>query len=156
MNLVSKFAGAEARVREDRLVQGDGGFDSLHHELAERALHLGDGFGAVAAVDDELGDQRVVVGRDDALGVLRRVDADAVAAGNVEGGDLAGGRRELCGCSALMRHSMAWPRISSFAGRMASSRSPAAMRNCALTRSTPVMASVTGCSTWMRVFISMK
>ena len=34
--------------------------------------------------------------------------------------------------------------------------SPDAMRNCAFTRSTPVMASVTGCSTWMRVFISMK
>jgi hypothetical protein len=41
-------------------------------------------------------------------------------------------------------------------GRIASSRSPAAMRNCAFTRSTPVIASVTGCSTWMRVFISMK
>ena len=36
------------------------------------------------------------------------------------------------------------------------SRSPAATRICSLTRSTPVTTSVTGCSTWMRVFISMK
>ena len=36
------------------------------------------------------------------------------------------------------------------------SRSPAATRNCSATRSMPVTISVTGCSTWMRVFISMK
>jgi hypothetical protein len=39
---------------------------------------------------------------------------------------------------------------------MSESFSPAAMRNCAFTRSTPVTISVTQCSTWMRVFISMK
>jgi hypothetical protein len=33
---------------------------------------------------------------------------------------------------------------------------PAAMRICSRTRSTPVIASVTGCSTCRRVFISMK
>jgi hypothetical protein len=33
---------------------------------------------------------------------------------------------------------------------------PAAMRSCSLTISTPVIISVTGCSTWTRVFISMK
>ena len=34
--------------------------------------------------------------------------------------------------------------------------SPAAMRSCHSTRSRPVTASVTGCSTCRRVFISMK
>jgi hypothetical protein len=34
--------------------------------------------------------------------------------------------------------------------------SPAAIMICAFTRSTSVTISVTGCSTWMRVFISMK
>ena len=34
--------------------------------------------------------------------------------------------------------------------------SPAAMRICAFTRSIPVTSSVTGCSTWIRVFISIK
>ena len=33
---------------------------------------------------------------------------------------------------------------------------PDAMRICALTRSMPQTISVTGCSTWIRVFISMK
>ena len=73
----------------------NGGVDSLHDELLERALHLGDGFVAIDAVDDELRDERVIVGRYDAFGVLRGIDADAVAAGNIEGGDLAGGWREL-------------------------------------------------------------
>jgi hypothetical protein len=36
------------------------------------------------------------------------------------------------------------------------SGSPAATRSCHSTRSRPVMASVTGCSTCSRVFISMK
>ena len=36
------------------------------------------------------------------------------------------------------------------------SRSPAAMRICSRTRSSPVTASVTVCSTWIRVFISRK
>ena len=36
------------------------------------------------------------------------------------------------------------------------SGSPPAMRSCLATRSMPVIISVTGCSTWMRVFISMK
>jgi hypothetical protein len=33
---------------------------------------------------------------------------------------------------------------------------PAAISSCHFTRSTPLTISVTGCSTWMRVFISMK
>jgi hypothetical protein len=61
----------------------------------------------------------------------------------------------LAGSSALMRSSSAQPRgaTSSWRGR---SPSPAAIRSCSATRSTPVTSSVTGCSTWMRVFISMK
>src|SRR3989475_454460 len=59
------------------------------------------------------------------------------------------------GSSALMRHSIAWPRKSMSFCRT-DSLSPAAMRICSWTMSTPVIISVTGCSTWMRVFISMK
>jgi hypothetical protein len=33
---------------------------------------------------------------------------------------------------------------------------PPAIRICSFTMSTPVTISVTGCSTWTRVFISMK
>ena len=61
----------------------------------------------------------------------------------------------VTGSSALTRHSMAWPRglhvwSRSFSG------SPAASRICSRTRSMPVTILGDGCSTWMRVFISMK
>ena len=95
MNLVSKLPARKSASAKIVLVQRDRGLDSLHHELAQRALHPGDGFGAVDAVHNELGDERVVVGRDDAFGILRRVDANAVAAGHIERRDLAGRWREL-------------------------------------------------------------
>mmetsp|Transcript_20450 Transcript_20450/g.48692 ORF Transcript_20450/g.48692 Transcript_20450/m.48692 type:complete len:295 (+) Transcript_20450:1225-2109(+) len=65
------------------------------------------------------------------------------------------GRKSRAGFSAYSRASMAWPsarRSSCENGR----RSPAATRSCSSTRSSPVIASVTGCSTCRRVFISMK
>ena len=61
----------------------------------------------------------------------------------------------LNGCSALIRHSMEWPRNSMSRWRNGIF-SPAAMRSCIWTMSMPVIISVTGCSTWTRVFISMK
>ena len=45
-----------------------------------------------------------------------------------------------------------WMAISSWAS---GAGSPAATRSCHSTRSVPVTSSVTGCSTWSRVFISM-
>ena len=38
-----ELAGAELLVRKDFLVQRNRGVDSLHDELAQGALHLGDG-----------------------------------------------------------------------------------------------------------------
>ena len=58
------------------------------------------------------------------------------------------------GSSAFTRHSITCPRISGVS--VIESFSPAATRICSFTRSTPVIISVTQCSTWMRVFISMK
>ena len=55
--------------------------------------------------------------------------------------------------SALTRASIACPRA---AGGSPSSRPPAAMWICSFTRSRPVAASVTGCSTWRRVLTSRK
>ena len=49
------------------------------------------------AVGDQLGHQRIVVGRNDAVGVGGGVDADADAAGQVEAGDAAGRGRERFG-----------------------------------------------------------
>jgi hypothetical protein len=85
-----------------------------------------------------------------------RVDAHPGAAGRVEHRDLPGdGAKLRDGSSALIRHSMAWPRSWIGVSGMESG-SPAAARICSFTRSNPVHISVTGCSTWMRVFISMK
>ncbi len=65
------------------------------------------------------------------------------------------GRKPLAGSSAQMRASTACPvRVMSSCAK--GSRSPAATLSCHSTRSRPVTNSVTGCSTWRRVFISMK
>ena len=52
-----EIAGDEVGVGEDALVEGDGGLDTFDDEAAERALHARDGFGAVVAVGDDLGNQ---------------------------------------------------------------------------------------------------
>ena len=62
--------------------------------------------------------------------------------------------RKVSGVSALTRHSMACP--CGFTLSVTVIDAPAAMRSCSFTMSTPVTTSVTACSTWMRVFISMK
>ena len=61
----------------------------------------------------------------------------------------------LYGSSAFTRHSMACPRIWIWRW-VKGSFSPAATMIWVRTMSTPVIHSVTGCSTCTRVFISMK
>src|ERR1039458_520767 len=58
------------------------------------------------------------------------------------------------GCSALMRHSIACPRCTIGPCNTSASFSPAAIMIWLFTRSTSVTISVTGCSTWIRVFRS--
>ena len=65
------------------------------------------------------------------------------------------GMKFFSGVSALMRHSMACP-CSCTSSCENDSGSPAATRIISPTRSVCVTISVTQCSTWMRVFISMK
>ena len=65
------------------------------------------------------------------------------------------GLKSSAGSSALMRASNACPSIATPSiGNGACS--PVATRICSSTRSSPVTASVTVCSTWRRVFISRK
>ena len=78
--------------------------------ISSVAAHARDRFLPVAAVDDDLGDQRIVVRRDRALGVRARVDADAGAARQAERVMTPGDGAKVSGSSALIRHSMAWPR----------------------------------------------
>ena len=53
-------------------------------------------FVSIAAVDDDLGDQRIVVRRDRALGVRQRFDANARAAGHAEDVNDARARGRTC------------------------------------------------------------
>ena len=65
------------------------------------------------------------------------------------------GAKFLAASSALIRHSIAWPRSCTSSWENDSS-SPAAIRICSRTMSIPVAISVTQCSTCTRVFISRK
>ena len=62
---------------------------------------------------------------------------------------------KVSGFSALIRHSKACPR-QAMSACVKVSASPCATRMPSATMSIPVVISVTGCSTWTRVFISMK
>ena len=64
------------------------------------------------------------------------------------------GAKPRAGSSAFSRISSAWPRRG--ARPVRASRSPAAIRSCSRTMSTPVTSSLTGCSTCRRAFSSMK
>ena len=122
----------------------------------QAALQPHQAFVAVAAVDDQLADQAVVVGRDAIALVDAAVDAHAEAARRVVVGDGAGRGREgarVLGVDAALD---GVARERDVAPASSDSGAPAAMRICSMTRSMPVITSVTGCSTCRRVFISMK
>src|SRR5690606_4305541 len=74
--------------------QGDGGVDAADDRLAKAALQTGQRFLAVAAVNDQLADQAVVIGRDRIAGVDGAIQTHAQAAWGVELGDRARGRGE--------------------------------------------------------------
>ena len=77
---------------EQPFVQRNDGVDALHDEGVEGPFHAGNGLLAVRGVDHQFGHQRVVVGRNDAVGISGGVDAHADAAGDVPAGDAPGGR----------------------------------------------------------------
>ena len=64
------------------------------------------------------------------------------------------GAKSRSGSSAVSRASMACPKAGGSAEPVSASVPPAAMCSCSLTMSTPVVASVTGCSTCNRVLTS--
>src|SRR5690349_14656283 len=88
---------AEVGGGENAAVQRDAGVDAFHDEHLQRALHALYRLLAILAADDEFGDERIVVGRDNGFGVTGGVYAHAGATGWIEGGDLPRGGRELLG-----------------------------------------------------------
>ena len=78
--------------------------------------------------------------------------------GRFEARDLAGRREEIVVRDLRRRRGIRWRSRASAISllRAMAERSPAAISTCSRTRSRPVTSSVTGCSTWRRVFISRK
>ena len=76
-------------------MERDHGGHAVDDELVERAARALQGLGAVAAGDDELGDQGVERARDGLALVVAAVDADAGAGGGLPAGQGAGGGHEV-------------------------------------------------------------
>ena len=112
---------------------------------------------AGGAVDDDLGDQRVVVGRHAAArGGHVAVDADAGAARHLEAGDDARRGREglgVLGVDPALEGMAAAADVGLREGQRLAPRHADAARGRCRCRSS---SSVIGCSTCRRVFISMK
>ena len=126
-------------------------------ELVERAQHPHAGVLAVDAVDDQLRDHRVVEAGDLGAGDDPGIDAYAGAGRLGVGGDPTGRGQEAL--ADVLGVDAALDRVPVQRVRppaRTDSGSPAATRICSRTRSMPVTSSVTVCSTWIRVFISMK
>ena len=140
---------------EDGAVQRDRGLHALDDELLERAAAARDGLRAVLPAHDQLRDQRVVVRRDDVVAIAVRVDAHARAARQVELADLARVRREgdrVLGVDAALDGVAAQAEVALRHRELLARRDA----DLLLHQVDAGHLSVTGCSTWMRVFISMK
>ena len=70
-------------------MQRNVGLDTQNDHFLKRPAGAHQGFVAGLAMDDQLGDQAVVIGRHLVAGIKRRIDTDAEATGGVEIGDLA-------------------------------------------------------------------
>ena len=102
----------EVAVAEDPAVERDRGLDALDDQLVEGPPHDGDRLGAGRGVDDQLADERVVVGRDACSRPGRaspsgRPGRRGCAGAVIRPGE---GRKSWSGSSELIRHSNAWPR----------------------------------------------
>ena len=76
-------------VANQRLKQRNGRIDSVDNEFIERAAKPHQGLVAVAAMHDELADERIIIRRDGVAGVDGAIDAHAKAARRMVIGDLA-------------------------------------------------------------------
>src|SRR5450432_1589411 len=80
----------EMLVVHDLQMQRNGRADGGDVEFAERSFHGSDGFGAGGAMDDQLADHAVVIGRDAIAGVSVRIEPHAGPAGRAKFDDRAG------------------------------------------------------------------
>ena len=150
-NAVVACAGAEHRVRDEpaqeREVRGHAG-DLGRRERGGKPVER---LVARVAGRDQLRDHRVVAGPD--LVAFLDAGVDAHRGGQAQALDASRLRQERPRVLGVEPH---LDGVAVQRRGLTSSRSPRAIRSCHWTRSTPVTASVTGCSTWMRPFSSRK
>ena len=143
--------------------EGNIGLDAADAEFAQRAVHARGGIDEVAAEGRDLDQQRIVIRSDHGAGEGgAAVEADAEARGGAVGAHAAvigheivrgvfGGDaaldREAVSCNLVLRRQRVCGSLS---------LKPSAMRICALDQVDAGHHSVTVCSTWMRVFISIR
>ena len=143
-------------ARQQRLQEREIGCHPRDLECAQRIAQARERLHAIFRPDDELREQRIVVGRDRIAGAKPRIHAHPFARRRAPLPDRPGRREKalvrILGIDARLDGVAVGPIASCASG----SFSPNAMRNCHSTRSRPVIISVTGCSTCSRVFISMK
>ena len=121
-----------------------------------RAASVPDRVLPVGAAHDQLRDHRVVERRDDRAPATPESTRTPGPGRLAVGGDRPGRRQEAVrGILGVDPAPIACP-LERICSCVNSSGSPRAICICARTRSMPVTSSVTVCSTWMRVFISMK
>src|SRR5437762_2480895 len=80
---------------EDFFVQRDGGADTLDAELAQGAAHAGNRLVARRLVDEQFGDERIVIGRDRVAGDGMGIEADAGTPRRLPACDAAGRGTEV-------------------------------------------------------------
>ena len=151
-----QVAGAEGGLVEDRGEQVDVGRHALDPRRVERVDEGGDGRGAVRAVRDDLGQQRVVERRHRRADARRRCPRGPSPGRSNAVTTPVEGRKPARG---VLGDDPQLHRPARRAGRPpARTRAarPAATRSCCSTRSRPVTASVTGCSTCRRALTSRK
>ncbi len=79
-----EVAGLKVVIGHDFLMKRNRRMNALNDKFIQRALHAFDRFGAVFSVRNELGDQRIIKGRNFITGVRMRIDANTDAAGHVK------------------------------------------------------------------------
>src|SRR5690348_3300526 len=77
------FGVDELKDGDEALMERDRGLDAVDHELLQRALEAHQALVAALAVDHQLGNEAVVVGRDPIARIERRIDPDAETAGRM-------------------------------------------------------------------------
>src|SRR6266850_5756226 len=89
-----KLPRRKVRISQNPPMQWYGSLDAFYDEHLERALHTPYGLGPVAPFDDQLGNHRIVVWRNDGVRVCRRIHTDSRASWRLERRDSSRRRHE--------------------------------------------------------------